>query len=73
MESVGSPEEEVKFNSPVSAPHIIPYSSSSHKFFPQVSNLSTENSKENVLGGREETGETREFIMSEKEGNAVAL
>ena len=25
MESVGSPEEEVKFNTPVPAPHIITY------------------------------------------------
>ena len=38
MESVGSPEEEFKFNTPVSAPYIIPYSSPPRPFFPKVSN-----------------------------------
>ena len=36
MESVGSPEEEVKLNIPIPAPHIIPSSSSSPPFFSQV-------------------------------------
>ena len=39
MESVGSPEEELKFNTPVPAPHIIHSSSSSPTFLAHVSNL----------------------------------
>ena len=38
MESVGSPEEEVKLNTPVPEPHIIPSSSSSPPLLAQVSN-----------------------------------
>ena len=34
MESVGSPEEEVKLNTPVPTPHIITFSYSSPSFFP---------------------------------------
>ena len=36
MESVGSPEEEIKLNTLLPIPHIIPYFSSSPPFFPQV-------------------------------------
>ena len=50
MESVGSPEEESKLNTPVSAPHTIPYSSSSPPFLPQVSNTDAEEAKGNVSG-----------------------
>ena len=39
MDSVGSPEEEVKLNTPVPSPHIIPSSSSSPPFLPQVLNI----------------------------------
>ena len=39
MELDGSPEEEFKWNTPVPAPHILRFSSSSPIFFPQVSNL----------------------------------
>ena len=46
MESVGSPEEEFKWNTPVPEPHIIPFSSSYPPFFPQVSNSSSEEAKE---------------------------
>ena len=42
MESVGSPEEEVKFNTPVSAPFIIPSYYSCPPLFTQVSNLDAE-------------------------------
>ena len=42
MESVGSPEEEVKLNAPIPAPHIIPSSSSYRPLLRQVSNLSGE-------------------------------
>ena len=38
MGSVGSPEEEVNLNTTLTAPHIIPYSSSSPPFLAQVSN-----------------------------------
>ena len=38
MESVGSTEEEVKFNNPLPEPYIIYYCYSSPTFFPQVSN-----------------------------------
>ena len=48
MESVGSPEEEVKFNTPVPAPHIIHFASFSPSFFPQVSNPPAYWAKENV-------------------------
>ena len=42
MESVGSPEEEFKFNTPVSAPYIIPYSSPyKAAVFPSFYNMST--------------------------------
>ena len=36
MESVGSPKAEIKLNTPISAPHTIPSSSSYPPFFPQV-------------------------------------
>ena len=48
LESVGSPQEEVKLNTTVPAPYIIPYYFSSPPFFPQVSNLSAKEAKENV-------------------------
>ena len=38
MQSVGILGEELKLNTPVSAPHIIPYSSYSPPLLPQVSN-----------------------------------
>ena len=38
MESVESPEDEVKLNTPLPAPYIIPSHSLSPPFFPQVSN-----------------------------------
>ena len=45
MESVGSPEEEVKFNTLVPAPHIIPSLSSSSTLFTQVSNIAAREAK----------------------------
>ena len=50
MESFGSPEEEVKLSTPVTAPHIIPFSSSYTSFFPQLSNPDDEEVKEDVSG-----------------------
>ena len=52
MESVGSPEEEVKLITPVPAPHIIPSYFSSRPFFSQVSNPAVEKAKGNVSGTR---------------------
>ena len=40
MESVGSSKEEVKWNTPVPAPHIIPYSYFPSHFLAQISNTS---------------------------------
>ena len=46
MESVGRSEKEFKLNNPVPAPHIIPICFYSIYFFPRVSNLSVEDTKE---------------------------
>ena len=73
MESIGSPEEEVKLNTPLPAPHIIPFYYSSPTFFPQVSNPAAEEAKENVSGEGEGTEEARKFVVSEKYGNNPAL
>ena len=73
MESVGSTEEEVTLNTPVPAPHIIPYCSSSSPFFPQVSNTADEKAKERVSGEGEGTEVAIKVFMSEKEGNTPAL
>ena len=64
MESVGSPEEEVKFNTLVPAPYITLSYSSYPPFFPQVSNPSVKEAKENVSGEGEGTEEARKFIVS---------
>ena len=50
MESVRIPKEEVKLNTPVTTPYIIPSSYSSTPFFPQVSNPAAEEANENVSG-----------------------
>ena len=73
MESIGSPEEEVKLNTPLPAPHIIPFYYSSPTFFPQVSNPAAEEAKENVSGEGEGTEEVRKVVVSEKEGNTAVL
>ena len=57
MESVGSPEEEVKLNIPVPAPHIFPHYFSYFSLFLQVSNPYPMNTKNNVSGEGE--GEKR--------------
>ena len=64
MESFGSPEEEIKLNTPVPELHIIPYSSSYPPFFPQLSNPAAEGAKENVSGEGEGTEETRKVVVS---------
>ena len=53
MESVGSSEEEVKFNTPVCVTHITPSSSSSPTYLPQVSNPAAEISLVSENGGIE--------------------
>ena len=63
MESVGSPEEEVKLNTPVPAPHIITFSSSSLTLFPQLSNPADEKTKENMSGEGEGTEEARKCCV----------
>ena len=63
MESVGSPKEEVKLNTPVPKPHIITYSSSSPRLFTQVSNMAAEEDKENVSGEVEGTEEARKLVV----------
>ena len=55
MESVGSPEDEGKFNTPVPEHHIIPISYSSPPFFPQISNPAAVEANENVSGEGEVT------------------
>ena len=55
MDSFGSPEEEVKLNTPVPAPNIIPFYSSSPPLLPQVSKPSAEEAKEDVSGEGEGT------------------
>ena len=64
MESVGSPEEEVNFNTPASAPHITHFSYSSPPFFPRVSNTAAKDSKENLSGEGEGTREVRKVVVS---------
>ena len=59
MESVGIPKEEVKLNTPVTAPYIIPSSCLSTPFFPQVSNPAAKEANENVSGEGEGTEEAR--------------
>ena len=73
MDSVRSPEEEVKFITAVPVPHIITSSSSYPTLFPQVSNTAAEEAKENVSGEGEGTYEARKVVVSEKEGNTTAL
>ena len=68
MESVGIPEEEVKFNNLVPAPHIIYSSSLFSPFFPQVSNPSAEDSNKNVSGKREGTDEVRTLSFCVRKG-----
>ena len=51
MESVGSPEEEVKLNTHVTAPHIINSSSSSPPFLVHVSNIAADISLVSENGG----------------------
>ena len=55
MDSVGSPEEEVKLNTHVTAPHILTSSSSYPTLFTQVSNPAAEEANENVSGEGEGT------------------
>ena len=55
MESVGSPEDEGKLNTPVPEHHIIPISYSSPPFFPQISNPAAVEANENVSGEGEVT------------------
>ena len=45
MESVGSPEEEVNFNTPLSAPHTITYYSVYPIFLEQVENKAADSSQ----------------------------
>ena len=73
MDSVGSPEEEVKFNTPVPVPHIIPYYSSSPTFFPQVSSIASKEANENVSGEGEGMEEAMKVVVSEKERNTTDL
>ena len=71
-ESVGSPEDQVKLNTPVLAPYIIPSSSSSPPFFLQASNPSAEEAKGNVSGEGEVTEEERKVSVLENKGNTAA-
>ena len=50
VESVRSPEEEVKLNTPIPATYIVTISSLYPPFFPQVSNPAAEDSKEMCQG-----------------------
>ena len=72
MDSVGSPEEEVKFITAVPVPHIITSSSSYPTLFPQVSNTAAEEAKENVSGEGEVTEEERKVSVLENKGNTAA-
>ena len=63
MESVGSPKEEVKLNTPVPKPHIITSYSSYPPLFPQISNMAAEEDKENVSGEGEGTEEARKLVV----------
>ena len=73
MESVGGPEEEVKLNTPIPAPHIIPSYYSYSPFFPQVSNPAAEDANENVSGEGAVMEESKNVFILEKEGNTAAL
>ena len=73
MESVRSPEEEVKLNTPVPATRIITYSYLSPTLFPQVSNPASEEAKENVSVEGQGTEEARKLFVSENEINITAL
>ena len=64
MESVGSPEEEVKLNTPIPAPHIIPSYYSFPPSFPQVSNPDANEANANVSKEGEGTEEARKNFVS---------
>ena len=66
MESVRSPEEKVNLNTPIPAPHIIPFYSSYPIFFPQVSNPSSKEAKENVSGEWEGTEEAKKLLCQKR-------
>ena len=73
MNSVGSPGEEVKLNTPVPVPHTIPFYSSPPPFFPKVSNPDAEKAKEIFPGEGEVIEEAGNVFVQEKEGNTAAL
>ena len=73
MESVVSPEEEFKLNTPVPLPHIIPSSYLSPPFFPRVSNLASKEAKENFSLEGKATEEARKVFLLEKEGKTSDL
>ena len=50
MDSVQIPKEEVKLNTPVTVPYIIPSSYFSTPFFPRLSNPDAKEANENVSG-----------------------
>ena len=67
MESVESPEEEGKLNTPVPEPHIIPSYSYSPPLLAHVSNQSAEFSlvSENDVIGSKDGGATEMFLWDE--------